>query len=221
MYRKWSPLLLFVCLVSLTALGFGSQTPVILGNSDTGQMLFTNTGPNSADMSFTGTCGATPDCLSGFGYYGSNVGNYSMWFAGGGSGHLALGSPTSGVYPLSMGGNTIDFTFSYGTSFLDGTVTLFNVTDGSNAPRFLGGLDITSSNIPGFVDGGYANLDFNAYLGNNPRIDQVFSGQAHSTEGPLSSGELVPASTPEPSSLALFGSGVLGLAGLLRRKLNR
>ncbi|HZL67292.1 MAG TPA: hypothetical protein VFC29_08175, partial [Candidatus Limnocylindrales bacterium] len=63
MYRKWTPLLLFVCLVSLTALGFGSQTPVILGNSDTGQMLFTNTGPNSADMSFTGTCGATPDCL--------------------------------------------------------------------------------------------------------------------------------------------------------------
>src|SRR5664279_173879 len=86
-------------------------------------------------MSFTGTCGATPDCLSGFGYYGSNVGNYSMWFAGGGSGHLALGSPTSGVYPLSMGGNTIDFTFSYGTSFLDGTITLFDVTDGSNAPR--------------------------------------------------------------------------------------
>jgi hypothetical protein len=129
--------------------------------------------------------------------------------------------PTGGVYPLSMGGNTIDFAFSYGTSFLDGTITLLNITDGTNAPRFIGGLNITSSNIPGFVDGGYADLDFNAYLGSNPTIDQVYSGLAHSTEGPLSSGEIVPAATPEPSSIALFGSGVLGLAGLLRRKLNR
>jgi hypothetical protein len=120
-----------------------------------------------------------------------------------------------------MNGNTIDFAFSYGSSFLDGTVTLVNVTDGSNAPRFIGGLYITSSNIPGFSDGGYSDLDFNAYLGTNPTIDQVYSGQAQSTHGPLSSGELVPGTTPEPSSFALFGSGLLGLAGFLRRKLNR
>ncbi len=221
MYRTSFLVLLFACVLSLTAIGFSSDMPVILGGSSPGQVLITNTGHDSADLSFTGTCGAHADCLTGYGYYGLNVGNYSMWFVSGGSGNLALGSPTSGVYPLSMGGNTIDFSFSYGASFLDGTITLSNVTDGTNVPRFVGNLDVTSSNIPGFPDGGLTSLDFNVFLGNNPRIDGVYSGESRSTHGPLSSGELVPAATPEPGSLALFGSGILGLAGLMRRKLNR
>lgn len=212
MNKKWAALLLFVCLVSLTALGFGSSQPVILGNSDPGQIVFTNSGFDSATMSFSAT-------LSGFAYYGANVGTYTMDMISGRSGAPSLGAPTDGIYPINMNGNTIDFTFDYGSSFLDGTVDLLNVTDGTNVPRFIGGLQITSSNIPGFVDGSYAPLDFNIFLGNNPTIDQVYSGSAHSTEGPISSGELLP--TPEPSSIALLGSGVLGLAGVLRRKLNR
>jgi PEP-CTERM motif len=220
MHRSWSPIVLFACLILLTTLGFSSQTTVVLGNSDTGQILFTNTGPDSAEMSFTGICSGNPGCLSGFAYYGSSVGTYSMWFASG-SGDLTLGSPTGGVYPIDMGGNTIDFAFNAGSAFLNGEVTLNNVTDGSNAPRFIGGLLVSSSNLPGFSGGTYVDLDFNAYLGNNPTIDQVYSGQAHSTQGPLSSGEIVPGTTPEPSSIALFGSGLLGVAGVLRRKLNR
>lgn len=218
MFRKWSPLLLVAVLVSLTALGFGSSTLVILGDSSPGQVLFTNTGFDSADVSFTGTCGS-PDCLTGLGYYGTNVGTYSLWFVSGRSGNVKLESPTDGVYPIDMNGNVIDFAFGYGSSFLDGTVTLNNVTDGTNAPRFIGGLLVTMSNIPGFVVGSTSVLDFNVFLGTNPTVDQVFSGQFPSTQGPLSSGEIVP-STPEPSSFLLFGSGVLGLAGLLRRKLN-
>ncbi len=34
------------------------------------------------------------------------------------------------------------------------------------------------------------------------------------------SGNLVLFATPEPSSLVLIGSGALGLAGILRRKIN-
>src|ERR1039458_2194490 len=34
-------------------------------------------------------------------------------------------------------------------------------------------------------------------------------------------GQTNPTTTPEPSSILLFGSGILGLAGVLRRKLNR
>lgn len=39
----------------------------------------------------------------------------------------------------------------------------------------------------------------------------------------ISSGDtaLVPSSTPEPSTLALFGTGILGLGGLVRRKARR
>jgi PEP-CTERM motif len=211
MNRKWLGLL-FVCLVSLTALGFGSSQPVILGNSDPGQIQFTNSGSDSANMSFTGD-------LSGFAYYGATVGSYSMTMIGGRSGPPTLGAPTDGIYPLNMNGNMIDFSSTFGSYFLDGTVDLINVTDGTNTPRFIGGLDITSSNIPGFADGAVAPLDFNIYLGRNPTIDQVYSGEAHSTEGPIASGELQP--VPEPSSIALFGSGALGLAGMLRRKLSR
>lgn len=221
MDRKWSPLWLLLCLISLTAFGFTSSQTVILGSSDPGQILVTNTGPDSADISFTGTCGGHSDCLTGFGYSGPNVGTYSMWFVSGGTGGLALGSPTGGVYPIEMDGNTLDFTFNFGSTFLDGVVTLNNVTDGTNAPRFIGGLFVTSSNLSGFASGTYSDLDFNAYLGNNPLIDQVYSGQAPSTQGPLSSGEIVPGTTPEPSSIALFGTGILGFAGVLRRKLNR
>ena len=36
----------------------------------------------------------------------------------------------------------------------------------------------------------------------------------------LRSGNSTGGTTPEPSSILLFGSGVLGLAGLLRRKMN-
>ncbi len=218
MLRKWSPLLLLVCLLSLTAVGFGTPTTVILGDSSPGQVLITNTGSDTT-LAFTGSCGG-PDCLTGLGYFGTNVGTYSMWFVSGRSGDLLLGSPNGDMFPINMNGNTIDFTFGYGSTFLDGTVVLNNVTDGTDAPRFIGGLFVTSTNLAGFRDGTYVDLDFNIYLGTNPTIDQVFSGQYHSTQGPISSGEIVP-STPEPSSIALFGSGVLGLAGLLRRKLNR
>ncbi|MGB8771607.1 MAG: PEP-CTERM sorting domain-containing protein [Candidatus Korobacteraceae bacterium] len=221
MNRKFSVLLLLVCLVSLTALGFGSSSPVILGDSGNDQITFTNMGSNSAEVAFVGSCSQNPtNCLSGYAYDGANVGTYSMWFVSGrGAGDMSLGSPTNDVYPINMDGSVIDFAVSFGSSFIDGTVDLFNVTDGTNVPRFIGGLDITSSNVPGFTNGGYSDLDFNIFLGNNPTITQVYSGQAQFTEGPISAGELQP--VPEPSSIALLGSGVLGLAGVLRRKLNR
>jgi len=37
----------------------------------------------------------------------------------------------------------------------------------------------------------------------------------------LTGGSTSPGTTPEPSSILLFGSGILGLAGVLRRKLTR
>ncbi len=166
MLRKWSPLLLFVLLISLTALGFGTPTTVILGDSSPGQVLITNTGSDTV-LSFTGSCGG-PDCLTGLGYFGTNVGTYSMWFASGGSGNLVLESPIGDLFPLNMNGNTIDFTFGFGSSFLDGTVILNNVTDGTNAPRFIGGLFITSSNLPGFQRWHLRGFGFQHFPGNEP-----------------------------------------------------
>lgn len=66
--------------------------------------------------------------------------------------------------------------------------------------------------------GDYALVDFIVNLGGNPTLDAVYQGQVGSTQGYLSSGEVAP--VPEPSRLLLFGSGMVGIAGLLRRKLN-
>ena len=74
----------------LTALGFASSTPVILGTAvSPGQVLITNTGHDSADLPSPGHAAVTADCLTGYGYYGLNVGIYSMWFVSGRSGNLA------------------------------------------------------------------------------------------------------------------------------------
>ena len=217
--RRWRMLFVFASTVVLVGISSATTTEIILGQSSPGQVLFTNTGLNSVGMSFTGTCGTTQDCLSGLGYYVSsggvsNAGTYEMWITGGAP---SLGSPAGDVYPVDMNGATINFLFGFGSSFLDGTITLEDVIAGSNDPGFSGGLYITKTNIPGFTSGGYTDLDFNVYLGNNPPINNVYAGNAPSTMGPISSGEFAPA--PEPSSIALFGSGVFGLAVTLKRKL--
>jgi PEP-CTERM motif len=216
---RWQMLSVVGSMVLLTGLCSATATEVILGESSPGEVLFTNTGLDSVGISFTGTCGSNLDCLSGPGYYVSSggishSGSYDMWITGG---TPSLGSPAGGVYPINMNGATINLAFGYGSSFLDGTLTLENVVAGTNDPSFSGALYITSTNIPGFSKGGYEDMDFSVYLGSNPGIDNVYAGNAPSTKGPILSGEFAPA--PEPGSILLFGSGVLGLAAALRRKL--
>jgi hypothetical protein len=209
---KRTTMLLGFALLCVVAASAGTQ--VILGNSTTGDVQAVNTGPDSASVSNTGMCGSSSDCLSGLGYYGINVGTYTTWITGG---TMSLGSSGGGVYAINMNGATIHFAFDFGANFLNGNMTLNNVTDGTNVPRFIGGLYITGSSLAGYPAGNYVPLDFNVYLGNNPTIDQVYAGSAPSTQGILSSGQIIP--IPEPVSLATLGSGLIGMAGLLGRRL--
>jgi PEP-CTERM motif len=67
-----------------------------------------------------------------------------------------------------------------------------------------------------FANGGLIDMQFN--LGQD--LGTLYNNGG-SESGSVSSGEITPASVPEPGSLALFGSGLIGIASFLRRKITR
>jgi len=134
-----------------------------------------------------------------------------------------LGTPSGFLYPVNMNGTTINFQFSAGSDYLDGTVNLQTLTGGTQILNFVGLLSITSSDLPGYpamcgASPCVSEIDFAINLGSDYSLEQVYSGSQQSTQGYLSSGQVSP--VPEPGSMVLFGSGVVSLAGLLRRRLN-
>src|SRR5271167_1690823 len=208
------------CVLLLAGASFAGPLQVILGVSETGDVVFTNTGGNNVTIGFDGDCGeGGSNCLAGSAYYGGNpAGTYQMWIASGGP--PTLGTPTGFLYPVNLNGAVIDFTSTIGSFFLDGTVNLTTLSGGTQTPTFGGVFTITGSNIPGYGVGNQSSMDFVVNLDGNPSVESVYSGQNGSTSGYLSSGEIAPSAVPEPGSIALFGSGALALAGVLRRKLN-
>ena len=213
---NWLLLPLFLLmLVGTSVADINGPTQVILGVS-TGDVVFTNNGGNNVTFGFTEDCGqGGNNCLSGFAYYGANVGNYEMWISGG---IPSLGAPTNNVYPVNLNGASINFASTIGSLFLNGTVDNLVLNGGTQTPTFTGSLEISSTNIPGY--GGKSEMDFTINLDGNSSIEDVYSGKVHSTQGYLSSGQVPPSSTvPEPGSFVLLGSGVLALGTLMRRKL--
>ncbi len=221
-------MLLGFCVLLLAGTSVAGPLQVILGVSETGDVVFTNTGGSTVTIGFDGSCGEGSDnCLAGSAYYGSNAGTYQMWFASGGP--PTLGAPSGFQYPVNMNGAVIDFASVIAGFSLDGTVNLTTLSGGTQTPTFAGIFTITSSNIPGYGVGDQSSMDFVVNLGNNPSVETVYAGCpgksscADMTSGYLSSGEITPppSTVPEPGNIALFGSGALALAGVIRRRLNR
>lgn len=160
---------------------------------------------------------------------GFETGNFAGWSQAGNLGFTGVtsGSPyvNSGTYGAFLGpigsdgflsqtiwGNTWTFAFRQDPAFwgLDDFVITFAGSCGSGCGIYNGSFFL-------YNDGGTPN-DFTVYLngidvgpslvnvGGFPYTQYVGSGfQGH---------------TPEPGSLILFGTGILGLAGAIRRKLN-
>lgn len=97
-------------------------------------------------------------------------------------------------------------------------VTLFSGQMGdSTLYNGAGGVLYDSSDVTGTIDP--ALLAYFGTTGNSFEgiLDFTLIGQAPGT-GKTASGDLLLSPVPEPTSIMLLGSGLLGLAGLLRRK---
>jgi PEP-CTERM motif-containing protein len=127
---------------------------------------------------------------------------------------------------------TVGLVVSTNITYFGGTTALFNISDGTGNVSLGLYTNAPSSDAAGdvFADSFHTPSDgFVGYVGgdtcsvSNPCDGSVVSGVlfAKSTIDDLETGSLTldpTGQTPEPSTLALLSSGILGLAGITRRK---
>lgn len=210
----------FVLLTVGTTASWANAVQVTLSSSSAGAVAFTNSG-GTLGFSFTGTSGQCghANCISGNILLEPQVmlGKYWMWMTG---------SPTlsggSSDYTVNMNGGAIYIALAL-IGYPDTFAATLNLTDLhaglSGTPLFDGTFGNTSSFgtylASDFPSGITGTVDFTVRLSKGSSVGTL--GNSQRIVGGISSGELVP--TPEPTTLALLGTSVLGLAGVVRRRM--
>ena len=216
--------LTILCL-ALTAYA-GTTTFYNDGGIDGNDNAFFVTGPN-----FPNFLGSVQDISNGFIAAASGSPNQLSW------GEWSVGAPTSFSYELgsaafgtdlgsgtiaqNAGNSVLLFTNPFGYGVYDVTVPISSLAMTAGNEYWLSisnatdaGNDGTQAwDIPNGGAGGPATCNFRQ-SGTNFG-DCGLGGESFTLSG-VNGG-----TTPEPSSIMLFGSGILGLAGVLRRKLTR
>jgi hypothetical protein len=208
-----------VCAAMLMVFGASAaaQTQITIGSSTSGTAHFSESGCPSPSCltvdigALTGNAffelGGVPQLPNG--HFTLNVSSFTVTSTNNGATFTPTSVPTTSTFSFT---NTVD-SFS-------GTMHLKMISDGTDAPRFVGTLTITASSGPHaptlWPVGQTVHLDFTISLGSNAVLDTLWSGASSSTMGHMSSGQVLP--SPEPTSMLLFGSGLLALGAALRRR---
>jgi len=169
---------------------------LVLGGVSYANVIQITLGQNTTGTATAGATGASfSGGVSGYAYQGSNSGTY--WI----SDATLHGSGCNFICTLAA--NSESVTVTIGPDTLTGTLSL----DTEALGAYLQGTFYIATSTPGFVSTGYA-------AGSTVGADIVV------VSGHVSSGQIeTDATVPEPGTIAMVGSGILAIAGVLRRRL--
>ncbi len=228
--RKWMIVLAILTMaITFGTVSAGAQTQISLGPiQGNSNINFVGTGANTATMTFgicptTGACSLTTQDQLIVG--GLNVGGFST-----SSPSLSTSSTASFALATLNGANwtvagpSMTYNFNGAAGTLNGTVVWDQVNTNGSAD-LVGTLLVNS--VSGtlatyFTAGDTSAAKFGAgYPSGGNSLEGIFGagGTGRATASINEGGAFSPSPTPEPSTILLFGTGLLGLGGILRRRL--
>lgn len=219
MYKRI--LFLLLAVVLLAGAASADTTQITLGQNIAVDFSAAGGGATMTFSFSTGCCSGNAWLQNG----GTQAGTYTMAFSGGSP---TLGSQTvipgfGSTYLVNMNGATLNFTFNLGSDYVTGTINLASMSStAGNMVTFYGTFTPTSATGV-LYDLWLANgaIPSTAQIGvtTAQSVDTLFSNGG-TTQGTNSSGHILKP-VPEPASIAMLGSGLLALGGIVKRRLGR